>query len=328
MAFIFFFLIKGAYGFFFQNQPSPVGLILPGVSVPGLPTLSFFHWIIAIFILAVVHEFSHGVFARLYNIHIKSSGFAFLGIILPIVPAAFVEPDEKQLAKSSKKNQLAVLSAGSFANVITAIIFLILMIFVMSPGVNSVVELKGVTLAGFAENSPAFNAGMHIGDKILSINNVEVKNIEEFLSELEKTTPHQKITVETQNATYTVTLGEHPQNSSKSYLGVQVAPSEKDFNSEYMSKYGKIPLQIFLWLSILVTWVFIANLGVGLFNLLPLGPLDGGKMFHVALLHFIKDEKKTKIIWGVISLILIALLVVLLAPQLYKLLVVPIISIF
>lgn len=328
MAFILIFLIKGAYGFFFQDQPSPVGLILPGVSIPGLPTLSFFHWIVAIFILAVVHEFSHGVFARLHNVKIKSSGFAFLGVILPIVPAAFVEPDEKELEKAKKRHQLAVLSAGSFANVITAIVFLLIMIFLVTPGVNSVVELRGVTIAQVEENSPASHEGLLVGEQIISINNIEIKDIESFLSELEKTKPHQKIPIQTNNNTYSVTLGEHPNNASKSYLGVQVKPSEKGFSEEAMSKFGEIPLQIFIWISILVMWIFIANLGVGLFNLLPIGPLDGGKMFHVALLHYLKDEKKVKVVWSIITLILVAILLLMLAPQLYNLLIAPIVAIF
>lgn len=328
MAFILIFLINGAYGFFFKAQPSPVGLILPGVTVPGLPTLSFFHWIAAIFILAIIHEFSHGIFARLYNIKIKSSGFAFLGILLPIIPAAFVEPDEKQLASSSKRKQLAVLSAGSFSNVVTALVFFLIMVFLMVPAVNSIVELRGVTIASIEDDSPAFNAGIQPGEKILSINNIEVEDIEGFISELEKTSPHQKISLKTNNSLYTLTLSEHSDNSSKSYLGVQVAPSEKSYKEEVLAKFGKIPLDIFMWISILVMWVFVANLGVGLFNLLPLGPLDGGKMFHIFLQSIIKNEKKVKIIWGIMAVFLLILLVILLAPQLFNLLIKPIIELF
>ena len=48
-------------------------MLLPGVKViPGLPTMSFWHWIVAIFILATVHETCHGIFARLNNVKLKS----------------------------------------------------------------------------------------------------------------------------------------------------------------------------------------------------------------------------------------------------------------
>ena len=77
-------------------QPG-VALVLPFTNVPGIGYLSFFHWIIAIFLLAIVHEFCHGIVARAHGLPIKSTGFAFFSILAPIIPAAFVEPDEKKL---------------------------------------------------------------------------------------------------------------------------------------------------------------------------------------------------------------------------------------
>ncbi|MFH1500666.1 MAG: site-2 protease family protein [archaeon] len=88
-----------------------------------LPMFYFTYWIISIAIIATVHEFSHGIFARHARLKIKSTGFGFLGPLL----AAFVEPDEKKMQKIDKKNQLAILCAGSFANLITAILFFFIM---------------------------------------------------------------------------------------------------------------------------------------------------------------------------------------------------------
>ncbi len=87
--------------------------------VTFLPPFYFTYWIIVIAIIACVHEFSHGIFARHHGVRIKSTGFGFLGPFL----AAFVEPDEKQLAKKGIKAQLSVLAAGSFANVLAMIVF-------------------------------------------------------------------------------------------------------------------------------------------------------------------------------------------------------------
>src|SRR3989344_8635488 len=108
-------------------------LVLPGVKIPGLPYLGFWHWIITIFILALVHEFCHGILARLYNLKIKSSGLAILGVLLPIVPAAFVEPDEKKLFKKKKKEQLSVLAAGPFSNLVLAGIIFLISLFLFMP---------------------------------------------------------------------------------------------------------------------------------------------------------------------------------------------------
>ena len=88
---IFIILIDGVIKIFtLPEAPPTVAPLLPGIKIPGLPRLSFWHWIISIFIVAVIHEFSHGVFAKLHKVKVKSSGFPFLGPIL----AALVEPDE------------------------------------------------------------------------------------------------------------------------------------------------------------------------------------------------------------------------------------------
>ena len=68
----------------------------------------FWYWLIALFILAVVHEFAHGVIGERWGVRIKSSGFAFLGILAPIMPAAFVEPNEEDLAKKKWWQKIAV----------------------------------------------------------------------------------------------------------------------------------------------------------------------------------------------------------------------------
>ncbi|MFH1249252.1 MAG: site-2 protease family protein [archaeon] len=89
-----------------------------------LPPFYFTYWIIAIGVIALSHEFAHGIFSKFYGVKVKSTGFGFLG---PFI-AAFVEPDEKQLIKKNNFSQIVILSAGSFANVIMTLLFGIIMI--------------------------------------------------------------------------------------------------------------------------------------------------------------------------------------------------------
>lgn len=99
-----------------------------------LPSLYFTYWIIIIAVIAIPHEFSHGIFARLNKIKVHSTGFGFLGPFL----AAFVEPDEKELSKSKKFPQLSILAGGTFANIVMSILFAILIwIFFVLAFVNS-----------------------------------------------------------------------------------------------------------------------------------------------------------------------------------------------
>jgi len=79
-----------------------------------LPPFYFTYWIITLAIIAIAHEFAHGILMKRYGIRIKSTGFGFLGPFL----AAFVEQDEKQMTKKSK---------GTFANVLTSIFFIVVL---------------------------------------------------------------------------------------------------------------------------------------------------------------------------------------------------------
>jgi len=88
-----------------------------------LPPFYFIYWILIIAIVAISHEFSHGIFAANKGVKIKTTGFGFFPFFLPVFLAAFVELDEKKMEKKKISSQMAVLSAGTFANLITAILF-------------------------------------------------------------------------------------------------------------------------------------------------------------------------------------------------------------
>ena len=97
---------------------------LPSIfKISFLPPFYFTYWILAIAIIAIFHEFAHGIVAKRYGIRIKTTGFGFLGPFL----AAFVEPDEKQMQKKSKFQQITVLSAGTFTNLILSLLFFLLL---------------------------------------------------------------------------------------------------------------------------------------------------------------------------------------------------------
>jgi len=308
-------LIKGVYAFLFLNAPPPVAPLFPGVqTVPGLPVLSFFHWIIAIFILAGVHEFSHGLVARLYNIHVKSSGFAVFSFILPIIPAAFVEPDEEQLNNATKKVQHGVLAAGSFSNLITAGVFFLLFLFVLTPLASAVTVNEGVIIRGVNEESPAFESGLGENELILELNDQEIKDVGDFVENLKGLQVGDVVELKTNESEYSLIAIEHP-SGDRGYLGVNVSP-ERVYIDEKYGFFG----EVISWFALLFFWIFVANFGVGLFNLLPMGPLDGGKMFYLVTLSIFKKEKTAKRVWIGVSLFCLALIVISLAPFLGRLL--------
>ena len=130
-----------------------------------LPPFYFTYWIIIIAIIATTHELAHGIFAAYNKIKIKTTGFGFFPFFLPIFLAAFVELDEKTMAKKKKFPQLAILSAGTFANILTAILFLGALLLFFSLAFTP----SGIVFDTYATSSIAI-AG------ISSINSVQLNN--------------------------------------------------------------------------------------------------------------------------------------------------------
>jgi len=86
-----------------------------------------------------------------------------------------------------------------------------------------------------------------------------------------------------------------------------------------------IPDNIFWGIVNTLYWIFWLNLAVGLFNVLPIIPLDGGILFNDALKAFIKnikknitDEQKEKIAKNVSAIISILILFIVLFPWIIK----------
>ena len=324
MIIIFVVLTVKVYGFLFNGDPTPIAPLLPGIqATPEIPILGFWHWIISIFILATVHEFSHGWLARLHDVKVKSSGFAVLSIFLPVVPAAFVEPDEEKLNKISRWKQLEVLAAGSFSNYIVAFLFLILFLFAAAPALSSTIYNEGIIVREVHDDYPANLSGMNIGEEILSINNIEVNNFDGYYKIIKDIKPGDQINILTNVSSYSITTIEPPENffsriafwrESKGYIGVTLSVINSDFED------GKELLgKILSWISLLFYWLFTINLAVGMFNMLPLGPIDGGKMFLIFSNVLIKNEKKAKKLWVFISFFCLALILLGLMPFIFKL---------
>ena len=108
---------------------------------------------------------------------------------------------------------------------------------------------------------------------------------------------------------FAITTGNHPTNASRAYLGVEAKTAFLHESSWY--------IQSFLWINGLVLWLFILSLGLGLGNLLPLGPVDGGRMLQTAVTHFF-GKKRGMTIWVHISIVIFFILLLLFFHPLIK----------
>ncbi len=286
-----------------------VGLVLP-VKGKGIFYVPFTYWIISIFLIAVVHEFAHGVIAKTHKMKVKSSGFAFFSILAPIVPAAFVEPDEKEIGKRPVKEQLSVFAAGSFSNILLGF-FALLMIYLIAPGVNSITEVKGVEVTGFIESEnplPAQAANMSIGEIIVSVDGQKIEEFSNFTNILLSHKPGDTIQIETNKKNYSIVLAQNPTNTTMPYLGVYTGGTEKVAIKDSFNKtFGTYTGKFILWFLQLLFFIVTLSIGIGLFNLLPALPADGGRMIYVILKKYFDEKKAAKII-GFISLLFLIII--------------------
>lgn len=311
-----------------------VGIILPGVDIPGSPIyvpLGF--GIIALMTVMVVHEFGHGIIARVEGVRIKSIGV----LLLAVLPGAFVEPDEEDIEKSKRISKLRIYAAGSIFNLGLAAISLIICLLISVMMIGSIfVGLPGISIPGTTVTTPniGYNIsgpiyptfheeGMQIssvvpgspadgllkeGMVIQSINGIPTTNSTQYLQLQSTITKGQNLSIQTDQGTEKITTGTNPNNASRGYIGIR-SQSNLIVNQDVASKYGD-QLPWFLYsLKDLFFWIFLLNFAVGTFNLLPMKPLDGGLMLEELLRYRISENKVQKII-NPLSYFLILIIVV------------------
>ncbi len=286
----------------FVNEGAPgIQPVLP-VQAKGVFFVPFLYWILSIFLLALVHEFAHGVLARVHNIQVKSSGFAFLCLLLPIIPAAFVEPDEKVVQKRPYRQQLSVFAAGPISNMLFALV-MFGVFSIVAPVIDSAFDVKGVELVSVEEGQAAFAGGLRSGEIITALNNVEITSVQNISVLLNESAPGTELFVQTTNRSLYVAVGENPKNASKAYLGIRAAPYAVP-NPDFVDNYGAWIPPALKWFSGLIFWLFMLNIGIGLFNLLPIGPLDGGRMFQLVCFKVFKNKSTALKVWTYVSVFL------------------------
>lgn len=283
-----------------SSSGSSVGIIQPfAKDVPGTIFVPFIYFIISIFIIAVLHEFSHGVMARVHKCKVKSSGFAFLGLVIPIIPAAFVEPCEKEMSRKSRMAQLSILAAGAVSNILCAAAVLMLIVYVSEPLVRSMVTPLGVEVVKVEKDSPAELAGLHLGELITSINDVQILDSKAMVEYLGARSPGDALKIGTNVSSHAAVLSAHPDGSGRPYMGFQVV-NRFVVSDAAKASYGSYLADSVLWISGLLFWLFNLSLGIGLFNLVPLGPIDGGKMLRIGLSSWFEDSMAHRL-WIAIS---------------------------
>ncbi len=302
-----------------NNLGSGGGLVLPIKTDAGLDGavpvfyVPFWYWLLALFVLVVVHEFAHGVIAQRFGIKVKSSGFAFGALFLPIMPAAFVEPDEKQMAKASWYHQIAVFGAGSTSNFLFGFLFLFIWIFGAGALIDNTMEINTIQFINVDNQSDLYNYNISQG-KILSLNGeTNNENIFDNLRNLSINESINMSILDTQtNKTKEVTITTLENEAREGYgrVGITLDTSNMLITKDEYSVIGKFPL----YFERLFFYLWMLNIGIGIMNLLPIWITDGGQIAKILLLRRFK-EKTAMSIYNYISLLSLVLIIFTIWPS-------------
>jgi membrane-associated protease RseP (regulator of RpoE activity) len=307
-------------------------LLIPGIN-PYLPIA--YGWI-GIVVAIIVHEFSHGILASRLGFKVKSSGILLL---LGIPVGAFVEVDEQQLKEASLRNSARVLAAGPGANITVAVACLLALLVLVS-GLSP--SLDGLYVSKVEEGMPAQQAGISEGDVILSVNGVQALTVDVLKQALDKPPPDGMLVLEIRRGegwrdSLTIRLApvETPEGPR---IGVRVVELKTTSILENYKRLaysspilhfvpptlggaqGFIPfsdtLHVFYqhpigpsyyYLANLLFWLWFVNVNVGIFNSLPIYPLDGGQVLMNGLRAFAKGRLTESAIRGITGAISVAL---------------------
>ncbi|MGC8676268.1 MAG: site-2 protease family protein [Candidatus Micrarchaeia archaeon] len=255
-----------------SSQVPGVFPIIPGITIP------LFAGIIALAILLVAHEFSHGVLARIARIKIKSVGMVLFGII-PF--GAYVEPDEKAVEKQSKEKQDRIFIAGVSANMLLSVFFFVLMLIVVDI-VLANISTGGVTVTALVPNSPASKV-LSVGTTLLKWNNYTITN-QYALARIESSYSGGAVALTTSKGVVRIT----PMPNGE--LGILLEPARTGI------AYG-----IAYFLFAVFALSFALNFFVAIFNLLPIPGFDGWRIYA-------NEIKSKRVLNAMLAIVVLAIL--------------------
>jgi membrane-associated protease RseP (regulator of RpoE activity) len=282
-------------------------LLIPGIN----PILPIGYTLAALIISVFIHEAGHGIVARVHNLKVESTGIV-LALGIPV--GAFVNIEREELARASMKQRSAVLTAGPLNNMILATVCFVLLYVVVSTlvPISQVRNIEyGVIVSDVTENSLAKSLGLTPNSVLLSAAGREIHSPEELrtvlLNSIGTSIPvswqdHQG-TKFTRQLSIPNTL-----DPSKPILGVSLGPLPVQALELYKRSFtaGIIPMlppptvvkgftpysdemsanyyspvfgPSYPIIANMLYWLWFINFNLGIFNALPIGPLDGGQLY-------------------------------------------------
>ena len=326
-----------------RNLGPQSNLLIPGLN-PYLPWT--YGWI-ALVVTIIIHEAGHGIVARVYNVKVDSTG---LLLILGFPIGAFVNIAQEELSRTPLKQKSAILTAGPLNNMVITIVSLIALYFIASsltPISTHNIPQNGVVVIGVGDHSLAGSIGLSKGAIVETVAGQKVHNTDDLLKLL-KSNLGNTVRIMWQDGsghqiTRSVTLPQSVQ-ANQGVLGVsitnglpdpvQVLNKYKDaftfrsnpiillfpptivqevvpYSDLMAPKYHSSILgPAFPAVANMIFWLMFFNFNVGIFNALPIGPLDGGQFYNSLIERKVNSKtKKLKNASLVVTLVMTAVVI-------------------
>jgi len=333
-------------------QPEPTGiykpqniLLLPGINEYVPSTLAV--WL-AFIITIGVHEFGHAILCRVENIKVKT-----MGALIAVIPIGFfVEPDEEELDKTKGMAKVRMFGAGITNNLVVGFSCFLLLILFM----GLVTPVSQPVIQGVYKDYPAASAGIPPGSIVTAVNGVPVASRIDVSTILNTTKPGNTLTLTAEKdkivKDYVLTLsawpGDIPDRTS-GFMGVEyydgtavmtvvqgmlsplgffqflIIPFANDSGVQFLrilafetpdTVYYQVPFEGFWGVIHLLFWCAWININVGIFNAIPMVPLDGGYIFKEGVDRLLDRRgllKYSGYVTGAVTYLMLVVLVSLIA---------------
>ncbi len=340
-----------------KPEPTPLHkpqniFLIPGVNefVPS----TFAVWF-AFILTLVIHEFGHAILCRVEHIAVKSMGVLFL--FIPI--GAFVEPDEDEVKKAAPWPRMRMYGAGIMNNLLIGLVSFGLMICL----IGMAVPTQEPVVIALYKNYSAAQADVPTPSIIRTINGEQVFSSQDVSDVMNTTRPGDMVVVGFEHhgaiKEYTLNVSSWPEvlgSRESGFLGVFYyngpaiinavqrmfspvgifmllsVPFNPTMEGQYLrilgfdvadTDYYQVPFPGYWQVIHILFWSGFINLAAGLFNALPMIPLDGGYIFKEGVERVLRRQglaQYTDSIVGLVSTGMVVLMVALFTlPYLFHL---------
>jgi membrane-associated protease RseP (regulator of RpoE activity) len=201
----------------------------------------------------IAHEAAHGVIMKIEGIPVKSAGVFLVLLLL----GAFVEPEEEPYRRADRKIRRRILGAGSLANLLVGITTILLYSILFTAP-------EGLIVAEVEPDSPLSSLGVGRWTVIYSVDGVKVASIEDFLNYL-RSKIDAYVTISTNIGSYNVKVSR----------GLSYGIGIKLYAQPYRRLLSLDIVPLNFYIGMFLTGIYVVNISLALFNMLPLYPLDG-----------------------------------------------------